>query len=182
MTSLVVHTILYFIILQALAIEDFYGRADSTTGEWSNGIFAALWCRANASDTYNTTTSSSSSCSYNSSSSSTAITTASAPTATETSAAATAVWIVCDGPVDSSWTDVLHSALNDSTDSSSRVLVLASGNRVPMLDTVKVHNTFPFLFGKLSVTAATSVYVYAILSVAVCTFACYCARIIAMLH
>eukprot|EP00953_Heterococcus_sp_UTEX-ZZ885_P000934 1013-Heterococcus_DN1.PRE.1 len=113
---------------KALAIEDFYGRADSTTGEWSNGIFAALWCRANANDTHNT-----------SSSSSTASTAASAPTATETLTAATAVWIVCDGPVDSSWTDVLHSALSDSSDSSSRMLVLASGDRVPMSDTVKLY-------------------------------------------
>jgi hypothetical protein len=57
---------------------------------------------------------------------------------------------VCDGPVDSSWTDVLHSALSDSSDSSSRVLVLASGDRVPMSDTVKVHNTFMTVSIRLS--------------------------------
>jgi len=82
---------------KAIRAEEMYGETDPLSGEWTKGVFAAMWEKFNnRENAYNT-------------------------------------WIVCDGPVDAIWIEDLNTVLDDN-----RILTLASGDRIPMTDNVKI--------------------------------------------
>ena len=82
---------------KAIRAEEMYGETDPLSGEWTKGVFAAMW------EKYNNRA-----LSYN-------------------------TWIICDGPVDAIWIEDLNTVLDDN-----RILTLASGDRIPMTDNVKI--------------------------------------------
>ena len=82
---------------KAIRAQEMYGETDAVSGEWTKGVFAAMWEKYNnRENSYDT-------------------------------------WIMCDGPVDAIWIEDLNTVLDDN-----KILTLASGDRIPMTDNVKI--------------------------------------------
>lgn len=143
LTSLGRKTVVWRLNPKALTAPQMFGRMDAATGDWTDGVFAALWRRAakaasssgggGASSSSSSSSSSSASASAASASSKDSISSSSSFSSSSSSSTATSVWIVLDGPVDAIWIENLNTVLDDN-----RVLTLANGDRVPMASHMKL--------------------------------------------